>query len=148
MSMRKARAAGKRFDGTGPGGTRARELHARRNLYRVLRARKYADSLLTALAGVIYHVGRPLVRAPDSGTACIGVKANRVHNDAEMLGAIAILLLGPHESGNDIDRDEREMLAELATRAAASYERIAFMLLNDEVAELRAKVAALQAATY
>ena len=65
----------------------------------------------------------------------------------EALGAIAILLFGPHESGNDIDQDEREMLAELATRAAAGYERVAFMLLSEEVTELRASVAALKAAT-
>ncbi|MEP6998685.1 MAG: hypothetical protein ABI900_13620 [Betaproteobacteria bacterium] len=66
-----------------------------------------------------------------------------VYSDA--LGVIAIVLLGPHENGNDIDPDECEMLSELAARAAAGYERVAFRLLRDEVTELRARVVALQA---
>jgi hypothetical protein len=65
----------------------------------------------------------------------------------DALGAVAIVLFGPHENGNDIDQDECEMLNELATRAAAGYERVAFMLLSNEVTELRASLAALRAAT-
>ena len=35
---------------------------------------------------------------------------------SDSLGAIAILLFGPHENGNDIDQDECEMLSGLVTR--------------------------------
>jgi hypothetical protein len=66
---------------------------------------------------------------------------------SDALGAVAIVLFGPHENGNDIDQDECEMLSELATRGAAGYERVAFVLLNNEVTELRAGLAALRAAT-
>ena len=72
---------------------------------------------------------------------CLAVS---VRSDA--LDAIAIVLFGPHESGYDIDPDEREMIAELAAKAAAGYERVAFILLGQEVTELRARLAALQAA--
>jgi hypothetical protein len=58
--------------------------------------------------------------------------------------ANAVLLLGPHDSGNDIDADEREMLEKLASRAAAGYERIVARLLREQVAELRAEVNALR----
>ena len=61
---------------------------------------------------------------------------------SDSLGVIAILLLGPHENGNDIDQDEYTMLDVLAKRAAAGYERVAFMLLNHEVTELRATLSA------
>jgi hypothetical protein len=63
------------------------------------------------------------------------------------LGAVATVLFGPHENGNDIDEDECEMLGELAMRAAAGYERVAFVRLSNEVTELRAGLAALRAAT-
>jgi len=66
---------------------------------------------------------------------------------SDSLGAIAIVLFGPHRNGNDIDPDEREMLSEVATRAAGGYERAAFVLLNREVSELRARPAALKPAT-
>ena len=62
---------------------------------------------------------------------------------SDSLGVIAILLLGPHENGNDIDQDESNMLEELVKRAAAGYERVAFTLLNREVTELRASLAAV-----
>ena len=58
--------------------------------------------------------------------------------------ATAVLLLGPHESGNDIDADEREMLEKLAARAAAGYERVVARLLREQVAELKAEVNALR----
>ncbi len=58
--------------------------------------------------------------------------------------ATAVLLLGPHESGNDIDADEREMLEKLATRAAAGYERIVARLLSEQIAQLKAEVNALR----
>jgi len=63
---------------------------------------------------------------------------------SDSLGAIAIVLFGPHENGNDIDPDECEMLSKLATRAAAAYERVTFAELSKEVAELRASLAALR----
>ena len=66
---------------------------------------------------------------------------------SDSLGAIAIVLFGPHQNGNDIDPDEREMLSEVATRAAGGYERAAFVLLNGEVSQLRASLAALKPAT-
>ena len=65
---------------------------------------------------------------------------------SDSLGAIAILLFGPHENGNDIDQDECEMLSGLVTRAAAGYERVAFVRLSNEVTEVRASIAALRAA--
>ncbi len=58
--------------------------------------------------------------------------------------ATAVVLLGPHESGNDIDADEGEMLEKLAARAAAGYERIVARLLREQVAELKAEVHALR----
>ncbi|HEY1329335.1 MAG TPA: hypothetical protein VGI14_20545 [Casimicrobiaceae bacterium] len=82
------------------------------------------------------HGLEPEVQAP-----CLAVP---VCSDA--LGPIAVAAFGPHKNGNDIDDDEREMLRELATRAARGYERTAFNLLNKEVTDLRAKLAASQAA--
>jgi hypothetical protein len=55
--------------------------------------------------------------------------------------ATAVVLLGPHESGNDIDPDEREMLEKLAARAAAGYERVVAHSLRQEVAQLKAQLA-------
>ena len=58
--------------------------------------------------------------------------------------ATAVVLLGPHETGNDIDADEREMLDRLAERAATSYERVVTGMLRQEVAQLKAQVVELQ----
>jgi hypothetical protein len=58
--------------------------------------------------------------------------------------ATAVVLFGPHESGNDIDADEREMLQRLAMRAAAGYERVVTTLLQQEVAQLRAQLTELR----
>jgi hypothetical protein len=60
---------------------------------------------------------------------------------SEALDAGALALYGPHVNGNDIDHDEREMIKELAARAATGYERVAFLLLQQEVARLREKLA-------
>jgi hypothetical protein len=57
--------------------------------------------------------------------------------------ATAVVLLGPHETGNDIDADEREMLDQFAERAAAAYERVVTTLLRQEVAQLKSQLAAL-----
>jgi len=54
------------------------------------------------------------------------------------LGAVAVLLLGPHTSGSDIDDDECDMLRAFAQRAATGYERAAFVALRREVDALRA----------
>ncbi len=61
-----------------------------------------------------------------------------------VLGDIGIALFGPHVDGNDIDEDERDMLAEHARRAVAAYERAAFVDLREEVSELRDQLATLQ----
>jgi len=66
---------------------------------------------------------------------------------SDSLGAVAILLFGPHENGNDIDQDECEMLSDLAKGAAGGYERVAFVRLSKEVTKLRASLATLRAAT-
>lgn len=79
---------------------------------------------------------------PDLLAPCLAVPVC----SASLGMAIAIVLFGPHENGNDIDPDEREMLDQLATRAAAGYERVAFAMLSREVAELRARLAALRGA--
>lgn len=66
---------------------------------------------------------------------------------SDALGSVAIALFGPHENGNDIDEDECEMLTELAARAAAGYERVAFVVLRQEVVELKDRLATLQLPT-
>ena len=55
-----------------------------------------------------------------------------------------MILLGPHETGNDIDADEREMLVQFTEHAAAAYERVITTLLQQEVAQLKSQLAALQ----
>ena len=76
------------------------------------------------------------LRAP-----CLAVP---VYSDS--LGAVAILLLGPHANGSDIDDDECDMLREFAQRAAVGYERAAFVALRQEVDGLRARLHSLQQA--
>jgi hypothetical protein len=58
--------------------------------------------------------------------------------------ATAVALFGPHETGNDINVDEREMMDRFALRAAAVYERVITSLLRQEVAQLKAQLALLQ----
>lgn len=58
--------------------------------------------------------------------------------------ATAVALFGPHETGNDINADEREMMDRFALRAAAGYERVITSLLRQEVAQLKAQLALLQ----
>jgi hypothetical protein len=62
----------------------------------------------------------------------------------DVLGPVGIALLGAHQNGNDIDADEREMLAEFGRRAAAGYERAAFVMLREEVTDLRSRLSAAQ----
>ncbi len=63
---------------------------------------------------------------------------------SEIPEARAVALFGPHETGNDIDEDEREVLDHLAERAAAGYERVITQMLRQEVTELKAQLDALQ----
>jgi hypothetical protein len=58
--------------------------------------------------------------------------------------ATAVALFGPHETGNDIDPDECEMLRRSGQRAARAYERLITKMLRKEVAELRAHIAQIQ----
>jgi hypothetical protein len=58
--------------------------------------------------------------------------------------ATAVALFGPHETGNDIDADECELLDRLAVQAATSYERVVTGLLRQEVAQLKARLVVLQ----
>jgi hypothetical protein len=58
--------------------------------------------------------------------------------------ATAVALFGPHETGNDIDPDEYEMLARLGERAAEAYEHVITRDLRQEVAQLRAQIALMQ----
>jgi hypothetical protein len=60
--------------------------------------------------------------------------------------ATAVVLFGPHETGNDIDPDESEMLDQFAVRAAAGYERVVTGLLRQEVARLKARLDEVQGA--
>jgi hypothetical protein len=55
--------------------------------------------------------------------------------------SIAILLLGPHASGSDINHDERELLRSFASQAALAYDRVETETLRREVATLRAALA-------
>ena len=66
--------------------------------------------------------------------------------DSEIPEANAVVLFGPHLSGNDLDDDEVELLQKLARRAAAGYERVVTRLLREEVGTLKSKLAALQSA--
>jgi hypothetical protein len=60
--------------------------------------------------------------------------------------ATAIVLFGPHQSGNDITPDESEMLERLGARAAIAYERVFTAMLRKEVANLKQQLAAQQLA--
>jgi hypothetical protein len=59
--------------------------------------------------------------------------------------ATAVALFGPHQTGNDIDDDEREMLDQFALHAATGYERVVATMLRKEVAQLRAQLASIKA---
>jgi hypothetical protein len=59
--------------------------------------------------------------------------------------ATAVALFGPHQTGNDIDDDERDMLDQFALHAATGYERVVATMLRKEVAQLRAQLASVEA---
>lgn len=63
---------------------------------------------------------------------------------SEVPEATAVALYGPHETGNDINDDEREMLERLAEWAAGGYERVIVRLLRQDVARLKARIVALE----
>ncbi len=61
--------------------------------------------------------------------------------------AIAVALFGPHENGSDINVDELQMLLDLASRAATSYDRVETVALRREIDELRHRLARLTVAS-
>jgi hypothetical protein len=66
--------------------------------------------------------------------------------ESEIPEATAVVVFGPHLSGNDLDDDEIEMLQKLAARGAAGYERVVTRQLREEVASLKSKLTAMQSA--
>jgi hypothetical protein len=66
--------------------------------------------------------------------------------ESEIPEATAVALFGPHQSGNDLDDDELEILQKLATRAAAGYERVVTRQLRQEVAKLKSQLASIESA--
>ncbi len=97
------------------------------------------------------ETGEPLRIAHDdwlSPELPVGLEAPclAVPVDSEIPEANAVMLFGPHVSGNDLDDDEAELLQKLARRAAAGYERVVTRLLREEVGTLKSKLAALQSA--
>jgi hypothetical protein len=98
------------------------------------------DAALLRRVEVSAPVGLPLDAWNRSGLRDERAPSLVVPVNSAALGTVAIALFGPHENGNDIDPDERRMLENLATRAAAGYDRVAFVLLSNEVAELRARL--------
>lgn len=66
--------------------------------------------------------------------------------DSEIPEAKAIVLFGPHQSGNDLDDDEVELLQKLSRRAAVAYERVANRLLREQLTALKSELISLQAA--
>jgi hypothetical protein len=86
------------------------------------------------------HVGWDSPELPDGLEApCLSVPIR-----SGIPEATAVALFGPHQSGNDIDADEREMLDRFAMRAAAGYERVVTGLLRQEVAQLKARLVVLE----
>jgi hypothetical protein len=75
------------------------------------------------------------VRAP-----CIAVPVRGASNEN-----IAVILYGPHEFGTDLHSDERELLQDLASGAAAAYERLEMEHLRQTVALLRGELATFRA---
>ena len=59
--------------------------------------------------------------------------------------AIGVALFGPHETGSDINADEIQMLQDLASRAAAGYDRVETVILRREIDALRRQLAQLGA---
>ena len=66
--------------------------------------------------------------------------------ESEIPEATAVALFGPHQSGNDLDDDELDMLQKLAVRAAAGYERVVTKTLREEVAKLKSQLDRMQRA--
>ena len=65
---------------------------------------------------------------------------------SEVPEATGVALFGPHETGNDVNADEREMLDRLAEWAASGYERVTIRVLHRQVEQLKAQLAAMQSA--
>ncbi|MBV8652290.1 MAG: hypothetical protein JO255_12550 [Alphaproteobacteria bacterium] len=56
---------------------------------------------------------------------------------------VGVALFGPHQSGNDITADERDMLHALAKNAALAYDRVETELLRQQIRDLQAQLATL-----
>lgn len=63
---------------------------------------------------------------------------------SEVLEATGVALFGPHNTGNDVNADEREMLNLLAQWAAGAYERVIIRTLRQQVQQLKEQLAATQ----
>ncbi len=59
----------------------------------------------------------------------------------------AVSLYGPHESGTDLDTNERAMLARLAAEAAAMYAELENSELRGEIARLEHRLGAANPAS-
>ena len=59
---------------------------------------------------------------------------------------VGLVLFGERNNGETLDPDEREMLCDLATAAAAAYDHLDAEAMRREVAQLRGAVAALRPA--
>ena len=57
---------------------------------------------------------------------------------ADKLVCHALALYGPHASGAELSRDEREMLARLASGAALAYRNLEAEALRQQIAQLQA----------
>jgi hypothetical protein len=77
---------------------------------------------------------------PEDQAPCLAVPVSGGAREA-----IAVALYGPHDTGTDIDADEREMLQELAAQAGLGYDRVETETLRREVRELREKLRAIPA---
>jgi hypothetical protein len=93
------------------------------------------DSLLAPLAG-----GKPFALDSVARDDRLPAGLNRpilAVPAANRVRCFAVVLYGPHDSGADLDHNEREMLARLGGRAADSYAEL-------EAAALRSKIVALE----
>jgi hypothetical protein len=54
---------------------------------------------------------------------------------------VALALYGPQQAGNELNHDQRIILARFARHAAVTYQRVSLDLLREEVVTLRAQLA-------
>jgi hypothetical protein len=58
---------------------------------------------------------------------------------------LALALYGPHATGNDLNHDERAMLAELADKAASAYMKVEHDQLRQRIAALEGELKTIAA---